>query len=86
MVSKELFLLFQGTCDEDMVGTEAIAEFLINSEETKVVSTTLCFKKSFQHWTLVCVSDLLWSELNTKLTEHMTESEIPVPHVSYHFV
>lgn len=49
MVSKELFLLFQGTCDEDMVGTEAIAEFLINSEETKVVSTTLCFKKSFQH-------------------------------------
>ncbi|NXS34376.1 TPPC8 protein, partial [Pomatostomus ruficeps] len=25
-----------GMCDEDMVGTEAIAEFLINSEETKV--------------------------------------------------
>lgn len=33
-------------CDEDMVGTEAIAEFLINSEETKVVSTILCFKNS----------------------------------------
>ncbi|KAI1243358.1 hypothetical protein IHE44_0000953 [Lamprotornis superbus] len=26
----------QGMCDEDMVGTEAIEEFLINSEETKV--------------------------------------------------
>lgn len=29
-----------------MIGTEAIAEFLINSEETKVVSTVLCFKSS----------------------------------------
>ena len=37
---------FQGTCDDDMIGTEAIAEFLINSEETKVVSTILCFKNS----------------------------------------
>ncbi|XP_027605828.1 trafficking protein particle complex subunit 8 isoform X1 [Pipra filicauda] len=31
----------QGTCDEDMVGTEAIAEFLINSEETKVARLKL---------------------------------------------
>lgn len=31
-----------------MVGTEAIAEFLINSEETKVVSTILCFKVFFK--------------------------------------
>lgn len=29
-----------------MIGTEAIAEFLINSEETKVVSTVLCCKNS----------------------------------------
>lgn len=32
---------FQGTCDDDMIGTEAIAEFLINSEETKMVSSVL---------------------------------------------
>uniref|UniRef100_A0A8C3H1J1 Trafficking protein particle complex subunit 8 n=1 Tax=Corvus moneduloides TaxID=1196302 RepID=A0A8C3H1J1_CORMO len=31
----------RGTCDEDMVGTEAIAEFLINSEETKVARLKL---------------------------------------------
>ncbi|KAJ7395334.1 Trafficking protein particle complex subunit 8 [Pitangus sulphuratus] len=31
----------QGMCDEDMVGTEAIAEFLINSEETKVARLKL---------------------------------------------
>ncbi|RMC15456.1 hypothetical protein DUI87_07648 [Hirundo rustica rustica] len=31
----------QGTCDESMVGTEAIAEFLINSEETKVARLKL---------------------------------------------
>lgn len=35
---------FQRACDGAMIGTEAIAEFLINNEETKVVSTVLCFK------------------------------------------
>uniref|UniRef100_A0A8C3JPL7 Trafficking protein particle complex 8 n=1 Tax=Calidris pygmaea TaxID=425635 RepID=A0A8C3JPL7_9CHAR len=30
-----------GTCDDDMIGTEAIAEFLINSEETKVARLKL---------------------------------------------
>lgn len=37
---------FQGTCEDAMIGTEAIAEFLINSEETKVVSTVFCCKNS----------------------------------------
>lgn len=34
----------QGACNDDMIGAEAIAEFLINSEETKVVSIIVCFK------------------------------------------